>query len=608
MKNILLFYIKYFFYWILIQAFFRLLFLIFYPGLAGRIGFSDELLIFYHALPLDLSLTGYVVALPTLALVALSGSRSSSLPVFLKTYTIIILIPLVLGNVTNIVLYDYWNTPLDRSLFDYMNTPGDMVSSIPIGSLVLLLIICAALVYGFGGPGYRYLFRSHWTNYKPSWKYSLVFFFILGVLVIPMRGGFGMPINTGVGYFHRVPFANHATINPLWNLVYTMIGSENTDFTFHVMPDEKSGEIIRQVYNSQADSTVPVINPGANVIIIMLESFTQTMIMHKEGDLEITPEFNRLIPEGIFFSNFYASGTMTDRGLGSIISGYPSLSKTCIFRYERKLQGLTFLSRDLKSQDYSSLFIYGGDIDFAHIRSYVVTAGFDRILTNSDFPLDIKRSNWGVPDEYVLERLLEECNQAEQPFFHYCVTLSSHAPFDVPMEPVFKETSRKMSFYNSVRYTDGCLGDFFRKAKLSNWWQNSIIILVADHGSRICSDVEYDRDRFQIPMLWLGGAVTEPGSVIRKFGSQNDLPVTLLHQLGIEPSDYHYSKDLTNPSVQSFAVYAYPSGFGIVNDSTYAVYHYPTKKFLDDQDFKLTGDTIVGMAHTQNVVTDFLNR
>jgi len=344
------------------------------------------------------------------------------------------------------------------------------------------------------------------------------------------------------------------------------------------------------------------------VIIIMLESFSSVMIEYREGEQEVTPEFNRLIPLGVFFSNLYASGTMTDRGLGAIISGYPSMSKSCIFRFERKLDGLPFLSRDLASENYSSLFVYGGDIDFAHIRSYLVTAGFERILTNADFPVTIKRSNWGVPDEYLLDRLLEECNGAEQPFFHYCLTLSSHAPFDVPMEPVFEETSRKMSFYNSAYYTDRCLGDFFRKAQSTDWWENTVIILVADHGSRICSDVEYDRDRFHIPVLWLGGAVIRPDTVISKYGSQTDLPLTLLNQLGIEHSGYRYSKDLADPSAHSFAIYAYPSGFGYVNDSSYAVYHYPTGRFLDHQEFRITQDTIAGLAHTQSVVTDFANR
>ena len=109
-------------------------------------------------------------------------------------------------------------------------------------------------------------------------------------------------------------------------------------------------------------------------------------------------------------------------------------------------------------------------------------------------------------------------------------------------------------------------------------------------------------------MLWVGGAMVESDTVIKKYGAQTDLPVTLLNQLGINHSGYKFSKDLANPSAQSFAVYAYPSGFGFVNDSTYVVYHYPTNRFLDHDEFRITQDTIAGLAHTQSVVSDFVNR
>lgn len=608
MKNIVLFFIKYFLYWLVIQAFFRLLLLVFYPGLAGQIGFGDKLLIFYHGLSLDLSLVGYIMVLPTLALLIFSGLRSSILPLFIRIYTIVILIPLVLLSVTNIILYDYWNIPVDKSIFDYLNTPGDMLSSINTWYLILLLLICAGLVITFGVLLFRILFRNHWNNYRPSWRYTILFGILLPALIIPIRGGFGMPINTGAVFFHPNSFANHAAINPVWNLVYTLTEAKSMDFKFHVMPEDKADEITAYLHDSFSDSTTAHIKPGANVIIIMLESFSQVMIQHREEGQEVTPEFNQLIPEGIFFSNFYATGTMTDRGLGSVISGYPALSKTCIFRYERKLENLPFLTKDLESNNYSSLFVYGGDIDFAHIRSYLLTSGFDRILADNDFPSSINRSNWGVPDEFVLDRLLDECNQAEQPFFHYCLTLSSHSPFDVPMEPVFEESSKKMSFFNSAYYTDKCLGDFFRKAKSADWWQNTVIILLADHGSRIISQVEYDKARFHIPMLWLGGALTDPGIVVNKYGSQVDLPGTLLKQLNINQTEYKFSKDLMDPTSRSFAHYSFPNGFGFVNDSTYNVYHYPTSKFLDLKEFKLTQDTLDGLAYTQSVITDFLNR
>jgi len=609
MKNIALFYIKYLLYWVVIQSFFRIIFVFSYPSLISELGFMDKLRIFSHGLPLDLSLVGYIMILPTLILLLFSGFKFNILPPFFKIYTLIILPAIILLSITNIVTYEYWNTPIDKSIFDYLNTPGDTVSSLNTWFLIVLILICILLFYLFGFVFYRILFNKHWKDYKPSWLYSLVFIIVLPALIIPIRGGFGMPINTGVGYFHVNSFANHAAINPVWNVFYTITESESMDFQFNILSNTEVEEIIANLHYSSDGNSPAYVMPGSNVVVILLESFSQAMIQHWEGDQEVIPAFNRLIPEGIFFSNFYATGTMTDRGLAAIISGYPALSRTCIFRYERKLNDLSFLTRDLESHGYSSTFIYGGDIDFAHIRSYMVTAGFDNILTENDFSTNIKRSNWGVPDEYVLQRLIEECDQSTQPFFNVCLTLSSHSPFDVPMDPVFEETSHKMSFYNSAFYTDKCLGEFFSQAKMKEWWENTLIVLLADHGSRICSQVDYGQSRFHIPMLWIGGALNKTGIVVDKYSSQTDFPKTLLNQLNINPSiEYKYSKDILDSTTASFAQYTFPQGFGFVNDSTYIVYHYPTNGFINLQEFKFTQDTLVGLAYMQSVITDFINR
>ena len=273
-------------------------------------------------------------------------------------------------------------------------------------------------------------------------------------------------------------------------------------------------------------------NERPNVIVIVLESFSGYLIGPMGGDSLVTPQFNRYSKEGILFSEFYASGTRTDKAMPAILDGYPAQPAQSIIKEPKKSQTLPSLVRILNEKGYNSSFWYGGEINFANFNSFVIGSGFNEIITKDNFNPADYNSKWGVHDHVLFQALKDSMKVVREPFLKVILTLSSHEPYDVPMESVFAGSDVITKYRNSVYYTDKALGSFLDWAKGTDWWKNTLVIMVADHA-RIYDDMpNYKPNVFRIPMLWVGGALTKKGLKIEKLGSQTDIPVTVLNQLG----------------------------------------------------------------------------
>jgi len=610
LKPYFYFYFRYIIFFLFIQMAFRIIFLIVYKDFDGDAGIQDWLMTLVYGMKLDVSITGYILLFPTLILIFYSLIISESFKKILAIYTLIMLIVLILAFFTNLVLYRYWRTPADDSIFDYLSTPKEMLASVSTWNLVVLFLIIGLTIYA----SYFQIYRK-WVSkplvipQKKSVLGMILFFVLFPATIIPMRGGLGTsPINIGSVYFHQISFLNHAAVNPLWSIGHALTKKEKNSASDQYYPDLKVREFINDLFEHE-ETSLNVLNTNRpNIIIIVLESFGHSIITEIGGDGSAAPNLNSLIKEGIFFKNFYATGTLTDRALGAILAGYPSPPGASIISNERKAQELPRLNQTLKKAGYSSSFLYGGDIDFGHFRSFLLMGEFENIISDNSFPPSLSTSNWGVPDHHLFHSLVEESDNAFSPFFHVLLTLSSHYPFDVPMEPVFQGTDRLTNFKNSVYYTDRSLGEFIETAKTKEWWNQTLIVLVADHGSRVINLSSYDKIRFNIPMLWLGGALNIRDTIIHKIGSQTDIPLTLLNQLDLPSEDFKFSRDLFSDDSKSFAYYTYNDGFGFLYDSSFSVYSLITKEFLQNDFPDSTLEVNPGLAFFQNLMTDFNDR
>ena len=217
-------------------------------------------------------------------------------------------------------------------------------------------------------------------------------------------------------------------------------------------------------------------------------------------------------------------------------------------------------------------------------------------------------SKWGVHDHILFKALTDSMKSVREPFFKVVLTLSSHEPFDVPMEPVFPGNDDFTKFRNSVFYTDKALGTFIDWAKTTEWWKNTLVIIIADHCRRNTEEIQvYSQDIFRIPMLWIGGAVNPTGLEIRKTGSQTDIPLTLLHQLGLG-GDFPFGKDLLSDGSGSFAFYTFNDGFAFITDSSKYIYDHQLGNPVDTAGVDPERAGRLGKAFLQVLYDDFLNR
>jgi phosphoglycerol transferase MdoB-like AlkP superfamily enzyme len=386
-------------------------------------------------------------------------------------------------------------------------------------------------------------------------------------------------INTGSAFFHKNTFANHAGINVIWNFGHSLVEKKESSNPYISFKNKDYELKLKEMYQYQKLPPKILKNERPNVILIILESFTAKLIQPLGGAQGVTPCFNDLCRHGILFSNIYSTDSRTDKGLATVLSGYPVLESIPILKYPDKTIHLPFLSKSLMEHGYRTSFHYGGDVDFANMRSYLVNGDFSQIITEGSFPVSERSGKWGVPDHFSFARFFNDIKADTGQWFHVMLSLSNHEPFEIPIRQKFGNKDLFGKFYSSAYYADSCVGDFVQRLKKSGLWDNSVVIFVADHGVRVPDYSEvYEPRKFHIPLLITGGAVNRD-SVVSKYGSQADLAVTLLHQLNIKTDKYILGKDLLAFDSKSFVIYSYKNGIAMLTDSSGFGYDFSIRRF-----------------------------
>ncbi|MDH5476695.1 MAG: LTA synthase family protein, partial [Cyclobacteriaceae bacterium] len=502
-------------------------------------------------------------------------------------------------------LFRNWGFRFDITPFTYVGKES-LSSSEP--STILLLVILFLLLLTSTLYFYRYLTHPFFKNLpKSPWLHSPVYLLATALLFFPIRGSLDIgQMNIGTVFFHKKkPFANQAAINIFWNFGDSVTKSlEEDNYPENFLDPEQTIFAFDQLYPTDDSENKKLIIDKPNVLLILLESFTTKTISTLGGIDDVTPTINALSKEGILFENFYSSGTRTDKGLISILSGFPAQPKTSIITYTNKSKQLPKLNHSFLDMGYTTSFIYGGDTNFANINSYLNMCMFDHIITKQDFDGKLVTSKWGVQDGIVFDSLFSHISRSKLPFFTTLLTLSSHEPFDVPLRSSFYGESEKEKHLNSVYYTDKELGKFITELKKTTTWDSTLVIITADHGSRHPENSEvYETENFHIPMLWIGGALNVSDTIISKYSSQTDLAATLLNQLGISSTQFRYSKNIFSVASKSFSFYDYNNGFGYIDDSTQLIYDLNSHQYI-----KLVGGSPAltnAKAYMQTIFSDF---
>ena len=295
----------------------------------------------------------------------------------------------------------------------------------------------------------------------------------------------------------------------------------------------------------------------------------------------------------------------------AILSGYPAQPTTSIMKYPRKTQNLPAIAGSLRDAGYRTKYYYGGDADFTNMRSYLMSSGFENIISDQDFPVSERLSKWGAHDHLVFNRLLEDMKaeaadtasaENARPFFQVLQTSSSHEPFEVPYRRLANDR------LNAFAYTDSCVGDFVKRFRELPQWKNTVLVLVPDHLGAYPEHLNnLSVDRYQIPLLLIGGAVSEPRR-IDIYGSQHDIAATLLAQLSLPHQDFVFSKDMLNPASPHFAFFAVPDAFGMVTPDNQLIFNCEANAVAVDEGSTKGKNLLPGKAYLQKLYDDIAKR
>lgn len=611
MKKRLFFFLFYFLYWVVFFIVARLLFLLYNYPLSFSLTTGEWFSVFLHGLRMDVSMTGYIAFIAALILAVTANLNGKVTAKVFSVYTFILLLVTGILVIADMELYRHWGFRLDSTPLSYLKTPKEALGSASLSALVVQLIIFIAFTGGFWWLYRKFLAPRLRQKGTTAWINIPVFVFMAALMILPIRGSLGVaPMNVGFVYFHPSNiFANHAAINVVWNAGKSLLSSNDIS-EYRFMSGEKAEELFTDCYPPAGHTHILLNEERPNIVLIVLESFSNRLIEPLGGLPDVTPNLNRLCKEGVLFSGIYSNSDRTDKGILGVLNGYPVHPVAKVINFAEKTRRLPYLNKDLKQAGYHTEFVYGYDIRYSNFASYFGNAAYDRVITREDFPAETyKGSKWGVHDHWVLEKLLERCNESEPPFFKAFMALSSHEPFEVPMPVAISGTDDESLFLNSAYYSDKAVGDFVEAARQTDWWQNSLIVITADHGSRHPGNVpSYAPEKFHVPMLWIGGAIAAKDTVIHTVAGQTDIPFTILRQLGLSSNEYRFSKDILGQPVCQFAFYDFNDGFGFVTADTKIAFDNVSRTVIYKEGPSVEKATETGKAYLQIFSRDFMMR
>ena len=615
MKSLILFAAKLIFIWLVLFALFRAWFIIYNYNNYGQSIQNNELAqSFVKALPMDVSAACYITSIAVLLGLAGLFVQKKWWWRLVKGYYFVILLICTFLNIGESDLYHSTGVKLNYQNMEYLLYPRESMAyaaGAPFLLLIAVIFICLLIGWflfkyllepftaNMGNVKYIFSHRKGW-----AWKSTGVFFtflsgcLLLGILFIGIRGGTGTaPMNAGFVYFSNTPFINHATLNSTWNFVQHVANpaARITKNQFATLETEKAQAIVDSLFNRtsnsfailsgkkpddkanqqdsigqpSANTSLVLTTSKPNIVLLILESWTSDVIEALGGEKGITPNFNNLLPQGLLFDNIYASGDRTDKGLVAVLAGYPAQPTTAITTIPSKIENLPVWAAQLKKNGYENTFFYGGDIAYANYKSVVLQGQYQKIIDRAAFNESQCNAKWGAHDGALLDKVQQTLPNLQQPFLATVMTLSSHEPFIVPMPDQFDQSTEQGRFNNAMFYADKVLGEFLTKEQQQPWFNNTLYLLIADHGHRLPKhNPAHVHAKYRIPMLWWGGALQAKykGQRITNIASQTDLAATILAQLHLEANQFVWSKNIlsNNNQTKPFAFFCYNNGVGFV--------------------------------------------
>jgi phosphoglycerol transferase MdoB-like AlkP superfamily enzyme len=524
--------------------------------------------IFIQGLRFDFVALGGVLLLPAV-LTPLCSLHHSSLKAWrsvLMFYLALTAAFIVFMEIATPAFIGEYDTRPNILFFEYLKHPREVFQTLWHAYTFQLLIATAAL------PLTAWLIRITVSTSirqlpvirgrQALWMAPLLFI-VCGMMV---RSTFDhRAVNPSTVAISSDPMVNSLALNSFYTSLYALYELRHEpDAGFHYaeMPEDRVIETVRaeMKYPVSAfteasmptlhhqDATVRRARP-LNLVIVLEESLGAEFV-GSLGGLPLTPKLDELTKQGWWFENLYATGTRSVRGIEAVITGFPPTPASSVVKLGKSQNNFFTLASLLDQYGYHCSFIYGGEAQFDNMRRFFMNNGFESVVDEKDYKNPVFTGSWGVSDEDLFNKADEQFSAAgDRPFFSLVFSSSNHIPFQYPdgrIEPYDKE---KNTVNNAVKYADYALGGFIEKARRSNYWKNTLFLIVADHNSRVYGAEILPVKRFHIPALILGADIKP--AVHKPVASQIDLAPTVLSLMGISSTHPMIGHDLTRPEFQA---------------------------------------------------------
>ncbi len=413
-------------------------------------------------------------------------------------------------------------------------------------------------------------------------------------------------------------FAQEIQANGLPKFYHAFTHNELDYFQFYPTLNQKIAEenFLKQFQPPTLEREIVSENPELkkNVVLISIESLSADFMEHYGNTQKITPFLDSLATKSLMFTNLYATGNRTVRGLEALTLCIPPTAGESVIKRENNKNKFTTGSV-FKSKGYDVKFLYGGYSYFDNMEDFYKGNGYDIIDRNNFKTEEISFANvWGVADEDMAKKAIQVMNQeakSGKPFFNHWMTVSNHRPFTYPEGRIDIPGTAK-SREGGVKYTDYSIKKFFELAKKQDWYKNTVFVIVADHCASSAGKTELPMDKYRIPAMIFSEGFIQPQQ-FNPTMSQIDVMPTLLGLLNFNYKTKFLGQDVFKENFQPKAYIATYQDLGLIKDN-YLTIISPTKKVKQyslklqnsqlQDNFKLYYDEIPVQKSVQNLVDD----
>lgn len=566
--------------------------------------FNDFLYILGQGVRVDIATLCWLFILPALlsSFMPLKGKVGECWKWVLRLWMVAGLWILVYMELATAPFIQEYDLRPNRLFVEYLIYPKEVMSMLCTGYKLELFIgaIGTALTLVLGWKWSKKLTDSaQQINWK--WRPLLAIFVVL-LCVAGARSSLGhRPLNPAMVAFSNDPLLNDLALNSSYSLLFAvnnMKSEKSAEQFYGKMDNQKMLDLVR-ASSTKVDfdpTLLPTMNSNPatyqgkrkNLVILLQESLGAQFV-GSLGGLPLTPNLDELMQEGWQFTQMYATGTRSVRGIEAVTTGFPPSPSRAVVKLSKSQTGFFTIADLLKEQGYHTQFIYGGEANFDNMKTFFFGNGFDQIVEEKNYTNPGFVGSWGVSDEDLYNKADEEferLSKGDKPFFSLVFTSSNHSPYEYPEGKIEQYDPEHMTRNNAVKYSDYALGTFFDKAKKSSYWDDTIFIVIADHDARVFGANLVPVKHFHIPALIIGKDI-QPRKDDR-IANNIDMPPTLLSLIGVDAKTPMIGRDLTKPLAREDerAMMQYDKNFGYLTRDNLVVLSPGEKVSTMEYDFE----------------------